>query len=133
MAVGQGRPKEIGKMEHAQQEYFRRLLQEKLNDLLGEADKTLGDMTDMDDHFPDPTDRASIESDRSFELHIRDRERKLIKKIKKALEKIDKGTYGICEVCGKEIGIERLKARPVTTLCIECKSRQEREEKARGL
>ncbi len=120
-------------MEHAQQEYFRRLLQEKLKDLLGEADKTLEEMTDMDDHFPDPTDRASVESDRSFELRIRDRERKLIKKIKTALEKIDRGTYGICENCGKEIGIERLKARPVTTLCIECKSRQEQEEKARGI
>ncbi len=133
MVVGKERPKESSKMERAQKEYFRRLLQKKLKDLLGEADKTLGEMTNMNDHFPDPTDRATVESDRSFELHIRDRERKLIKKVKKALEKLDKGTYGICERCGNKIGIERLKARPVTSLCIECKSKQEKEERAKGL
>ncbi|OPL13657.1 MAG: RNA polymerase-binding protein DksA [delta proteobacterium ML8_D] len=120
-------------MEQEQLEYFRGLLQKKLDDLLGEADKTLEEMTDMDNHFPDPTDRASAESDRSFELRIRDRERKLIKKIDKALERIENGTYGICEDCGEEIGIERLKARPVTTRCIECKSKQEKEEKAKGI
>ncbi len=120
-------------MDQQQLEYFRKLLQKKLDELLGEADKTLEEMTDMDDHFPDPTDRASVESDRSFELRIRDRERKLIKKIKKALERIDDGTYGICEGCGEDIGFKRLEARPVTTLCIECKSKQEQEEKARGL
>jgi len=120
-------------MDQEQLEYFRGLLQAKLDELLGEADRTLGDMTVMDDHFPDPTDRASVESDRSFELRIRDRERKLIKKIRKALERIDDGTYGICEGCGEEIGPKRLEARPVTTLCIDCKSRQEREEKARGI
>ena len=120
-------------MDQQQLEYFRKLLQKKLDELLGEADKTLEEMTDMDDHFPDPTDRASVESDRSFELRIRDRERKLIKKIKKALERIDEGTYGVCEECGEDIGFKRLEARPVTTLCIECKSKQEKEEKARGL
>jgi DnaK suppressor protein len=120
-------------MEQAQLEYFRGLLQKKLDDLLGEADKTLEEMTDMNDRFPDPTDRASVESNRSFELRIRDRERKLIKKINKALDRIEEGTYGICEDCGREIRAERLKARPVTTRCIECKSRQEKEEKARGL
>jgi DnaK suppressor protein len=120
-------------MDKAQLEYFRNLLQKKLNDLLGEADKTLEEMTDMNESFPDPTDRASAESDRGFELRIRDRERKLIKKINKALERIEKGTYGICEDCGEEIGIKRLMARPVTTRCIKCKSKQEKEEKARGL
>ena len=120
-------------MERVQLEYFRSLLQKKLDDLLGEADKTLEEMTDMNDHFPDPTDRASVESDRSFELRIRDRERKLIKKINKALERIEEGTYGICEDCGEEIGTKRLTARPVTTRCIKCKSKQEKEEKARGL
>ncbi len=120
-------------MKQEQLEYFRGLLQKKLDDLLGEADKTLEEMTDMDNHFPDPTDRASAESDRSFELRIRDRERKLIKKIDKALERIENGTYGICEDCGEEIGIKRLTARPVTTRCIECKSKQEKEEKAKGI
>jgi len=120
-------------MDQAQLELFRKLLQKNLDELLGEADKTLGEMTDSDEHFPDPTDRAAVESDRSFELRIRDRERKLIKKIKKALEKIDEGTYGICEECGEEISTKRLEVRPVATLCIECKAKQEKEEKARGL
>jgi DnaK suppressor protein len=120
-------------MDQAQLEFFRRLLQRKLEELLGEADKTLGGMTDTEGNFPDPTDRASVESDRSFELRIRDRERKLIKKIHKALERIDDGSYGICEGCGEEIGMRRLEARPVTTLCIDCKSKQEREEKAKGI
>ena len=120
-------------MDEKQLEYFRKLLESKLADLLGEADKTLEEMTDMEGRFPDPADRATAESDRSFELRIRDRERKLIKKIKKALERIEDGTYGVCEECGEDIGPKRLEARPVATLCIECKSRQEREEKARGL
>ncbi len=120
-------------MDQAQLEYFRKLLQDKLNELLGEADKTLEEMTTSDSQVADPADRATIESDRSFELRIRDRERKLIRKIKTALERIDEGTYGICEECGEEIGIKRLEARPVTTMCIECKSKQEKEEKIKGL
>lgn len=74
-------------------------------------------------------DIASQEIDRSFLLRLRDRERKLLKKIEKALEKIENGTYGICESCGVEIPIERLEARPVTDLCIECKTEQEEAEK----
>jgi transcriptional regulator, TraR/DksA family len=74
-------------------------------------------------------DIASAEIDRNFLLRLRDRERKLLKKIEKAIEKIDNGTYGICEVCGAEIPIERLEARPVTDLCIECKTEQEETEK----
>jgi DnaK suppressor protein len=66
-------------------------------------------------------------------LRIRDREHKLIKKIKKALERIDNGTFGICETCGEEISVKRLKARPVTSQCIECKSKEEALEKALGL
>jgi DnaK suppressor protein len=74
-------------------------------------------------------DMASQEIDRSFLLRLRDRERKLLKKIEKTLEKIENGTYGICESCGAEIPIERLEARPVTDLCIECKTEQEEVEK----
>lgn len=120
-------------MNQAQLEYFKTLLNKKLSNLLGEADKTLVEMTTSNGQVPDPTDRASLESERSFELRIRDRERKLIKKIRKALERIDEDTYGICEECGEDIGIKRLEARPVTTLCIECKSKQEKEEKAKRL
>ncbi|HEU0265770.1 MAG TPA: RNA polymerase-binding protein DksA, partial [Geobacterales bacterium] len=80
-------------------------------------------------NFPDPNDRASQESDRTFELRIRDRERRLLAKIREALERIDDGTFGICEECGEEISEPRLRARPVTTLCIDCKMEEERQEK----
>ena len=81
--------------------------------------------------FPDPTDRASLESDRNFLLRIKDRERKLITKVKEALERIDNGTYGICESCGKPISEKRLMARPVTTECIECKTEEEQKRTIR--
>lgn len=116
-------------MDKATQEQFRELLQQQLDELLREADKTASEMADEKTNFPDPTDRASLESDRNFELRIRDRERKLIAKIREALERIDEGTFGICESCEEEIGEARLKARPVTTMCIDCKTEQERQEK----
>ncbi len=81
--------------------------------------------------FPDPTDQASMETDRNFELRIKDRERKLIKKIDQALERIKEGEFGQCDSCGGDISIKRLQARPVTTLCIECKTAQEQEERTR--
>jgi len=108
--------------------YFRELLNERLQALLNEAEKTVTGMTN-NSTFPDPTDRANLETDRNFELRIRDRERKLILKIKEALARIEDGTFGICEECGEEISEERLKARPVTTLCIACKTKAEAEEK----
>ncbi|MEW6417983.1 MAG: RNA polymerase-binding protein DksA [Nitrospirota bacterium] len=79
--------------------------------------------------FPDLGDQASAEVDRSFMLRLRGRERKLLKKIEGAIERIDQGTFGICDKCGEEIDIRRLEARPVTTMCIECKTQQEEEEK----
>ena len=112
---------------------FRNLLDGKLKELLTEANRTVTGMTSQEETYADPTDRATLESDRNFTLRIRDRERKLIVKIKEALERIDTGTYGICETCGEEISEERLTARPVTTLCIDCKKRQEIDEKVRGL
>jgi len=114
-------------------EYFKDLLTRRMNKLLNEANKTVSVMTDDVQKFPDPTDRATLESDRNFELRIRDRERKLIKKIKEALQRIEDGTYGICELCGEDISRQRLEARPVTTLCIECKKKQEIEERLKGL
>jgi DnaK suppressor protein len=110
-------------------EEYRSLLQQQLDDLLLEAGKTATDMADEKTNFPDPTDRASLESDRNFELRIRDRERKLISKIREAIERLDDGTYGLCESCEEPIGLARLKARPVTTMCIDCKTEQERQEK----
>jgi DnaK suppressor protein len=120
-------------MDQEKLDYFRGLLQNQLDDLIREALKTVNGMTNLKDKFPDPTDRAALETDRNFLLRIRDRERKLIEKIKEALEKIDTGSFGICEVCSREIGEERLMARPVTTLCIDCKKKQEDRERARGI
>lgn len=112
---------------------FRKSLDEKKQELLAEADRTVDGMNEKE-NFPDPTDRASLESNRNFTLRIRDRERKLISKIQEAIARIDDGSYGKCEECGEVIGIERLRARPVTTLCIDCKSLQEIEErKLRGV
>jgi DnaK suppressor protein len=116
-------------MEKERLAYFKELLTERLEVLLKEAEKTVTGMTSDNSIFPDPTDRANLETDRNFLLRIRDRDRKLILKIKEALAKIEEGTFGICEECGEEISEERLKARPVTTLCIACKTKAEEEEK----
>jgi DnaK suppressor protein len=96
------------------------------------GDSTLEELTDSNEVFADPADRATAESDRSFTLRIRDRERRLIRKIQAALQRIEDGSYGICEDCGEEIGVPRLKARPVTKLCINCKSKQEEDEHLRS-
>ena len=119
-------------MDANTQGYFKEILLKRLEELIDEAERTVAGMTDTEETFPDPTDRATLESDRNFMLRIRDRERKLIVKIREALERIEDGNFGVCEVCGDDIGIERLKARPVTTLCIECKRKEEASEKARG-
>jgi DnaK suppressor protein len=110
--------------------YFKGVLEGMLHSLLEEAEKTANDMRqDNKGDFPDPTDRASLESNRNFLLRIKDRERKLIAKVKETLEQIDHGTFGICESCGKPISEKRLMARPVTTLCIECKTEGENRER----
>lgn len=117
-------------MEKDKLDHFREILLKKRLELLDEAGKTVDEMNVTgEENFPDPVDRASMESDRSFDLRIRDRERRLIAKVNEALERIVAGTFGICEVCGEEIGDKRLEARPVTTLCIECKQEQEESEK----
>ena len=108
---------------------FKDLLNQQLESLLQDVGKTVSEMTEENPNFPDPTDRASLESDRNFELRIRDRERMLINKIRQALQRIEDGTFGLCENCEEKIGTERLRARPVTTLCIDCKTEEERKEK----
>lgn len=110
-------------------EIKKSLLKERAR-IISEGDKTLGvGLQQSPDDLPDFADQSSFESDRNFVLRLRDRERKLLNKIDDALHKIEEGNFGICEDCGNEIGIKRLKARPVVTLCIECKTRQEEEEK----
>jgi len=116
-------------MDQEKLEYFKNILNEEMKTLLGEAGKTVTEMTADASNFPDPTDRATQESDRNFELRIRDRERKLINKIKDALERIESKDFGVCNDCGEEIGEARLKARPVTTQCIDCKMASEEKER----
>ena len=112
-----------------QRAFFLRLLLEWRQQLTDDADKTLAVMTEEKAIFADPTDRASLETDRNFELRTRDRERKLIAKIDNTMAMIEADEYGFCEECGVEIGLKRLEARPVTDLCIGCKTRAERKEK----
>lgn len=119
-------------MEQKDLEMFRKLLIEMLDEAQQKGDSTLEDLTDSNEVFADPADRASAESDRAFALRIRDRERRLIRKIQAASQRIEDGLYGICEDCSDDITIARLKARPVTKLCINCKSRQEEGENIRG-
>jgi DnaK suppressor protein len=127
--VGTRRLAEEHELNQRQVKLFQRLLGTRRHELLEEAERTVGGMTDSKENFPDPTDRASLESHRNAMLRIRDRERKLLSKIDDALRRIEDGTYGLCESCGGPIGIDRLKARPVTTLCIDCKSDQEAQER----
>ena len=119
-------------MEQKDLDYFKNLLNNMLTEAQQKGDSTLEDMTDNNEMFADPADRATLESDRAFTLRIRDRERKLIKKIQAAMQRMENGIFGVCEECGEEIGIARLKARPVTRLCINCKSKQEEDEGQRG-
>ena len=119
-------------MDQKDLEFFRDLLSTMLEEALKQGEMTLEDMTDNNEICADPADRATVESDRAFTLRIRDRERKLIKKIRAALARMDEGVFGICDECGEEIGVPRLKARPVTKLCINCKSKQEEDEHLRG-
>jgi DnaK suppressor protein len=118
-------------MNDPQQEHFREILRHWKQELMEEVDRTVHHMQDEAANFPDPNDRATQESEFTMELRTRDRERKLIKKIDEALEKIDNGEYGYCEECGIEIGVRRLEARPTAALCIDCKSLDEIREKQR--
>lgn len=120
-------------MKKKELDFFKEQLNNLLEELLSQADETVSGMTSPKDNFPDPTDRASLEADRNFMLRIRDRESKLILKVKKALARLESGTFGICESCGEDISFDRLKARPVTTQCIDCKIKEETLEKALGL
>ena len=112
-----------------------KLLQQIKNNLLAQRESLLkeaGEALSMlpgDLNFPDMGDQATAETDRNFMLRLRDRERMLLKKIEETIERIDNNDYGNCEECACEIGIKRLEARPVTTLCIDCKTRQEEEER----
>jgi DnaK suppressor protein len=119
-------------MSEGQIEHFRQILLDWKRELMEEVDRTVHHMQDEAANFPDPTDRATQESEFSLELRTRDRERKLIRKIESTLNNLDRDDYGFCETCGTEIGLRRLEARPTATLCVDCKSLEEIRERQLG-
>jgi len=114
-------------------ELYRNLLNERLEALIRDAETGVGDLVAEKENLPDSIDLATHESNRDFTLRMRDRERKLIYKIREALSRIDDDEYGECVVCGEEISEGRMLARPVTTHCIDCKTEAEQQERVRGL
>ena len=116
-------------MSKKQLSHFREILTKWKTDLQHEVNRTITHMQEDAGNFPDPIDRASQEEEFGLELRTRDRERKLLRKINDAIQRIDDGTYGFCEETGDEIGIKRLEARPVATLCLEAQERHELKEK----
>ena len=116
-------------MGKPQRDHFLSILIDWKSQLMEEVDRTVSHMKDEAANFPDPADRATQEEEFSLELRARDRERKLIRKIDATIDLIDCDDYGFCDVCGIEIGIKRLEARPTATLCIDCKTLDEIKEK----
>ena len=116
-------------MSKKQLDHFKKILLKWKSQLETEAGKTVSHMKNESVSFADPNDRASQESDFGLELRTRDRERKLLKKIQFSLKNIENGNYGYCEETGEEIGLERLEARPVATLCLEAQERREIKDK----
>ncbi len=119
-------------MNERQLEYFRRKLTAWRDELVAASENTLQNLKENSLQETDLNDRASTETDQFLDLRTRDRMRKLIKKIEAALKRIEDGTYGYCEETGEPIGLGRLEARPVTTLCIEAQERHERKEKTQA-
>jgi len=119
-------------MGNSMKNHFTKLLNAWKSDLMQSVDRTVDHMKDEAANFPDPADRASQEEEFALELRNRDRERKLIKKIDKTLQKIQDDEYGWCESCGIEIGLRRLEARPTADLCFDCKEIAEKKEKTVG-
>ena len=116
-------------MNEQQLEYFRRKLINWREEILRGSNETLRQLKEEDNRLADMSDWASFETERSFQLRARDRERKLLSKIRAAIERIDDGSYGYCEETQEPIGLQRLEARPIATLSIEAQERHERREK----
>lgn len=120
-------------MNSAQRDHFRVILLAWKKELMEEVDRTVHHMKEDASNYADPSDRATQEEEFSLELRTRDRERKLIKKIDKTLDRIKEDDYGFCDSCGVEIGVRRLEARPTATLCIDCKTLAEIKERQTGI
>ena len=119
-------------MEERELQYFKNLLEAWLEELRRSAGNTVEGLLNFEAISADFLDCATFENDRSTALRIRDRESMLIKKIRRSLEDIENGEYGICEDCGREIALKRLQARPIARHCIQCKTKQEALEKIMG-
>ena len=117
-------------MNARQLDYFRKILADEISQLVLNEAAMMVPVQDFSEVHPDILDRAVYEGQRAFAFRIRERERFLIWKIKDALRRIEEGTYGICEECGEDIPIARLKARPVTNYCLDCKTRMEAQERS---
>lgn len=119
-------------MSDGQLEHFRTILERWKHELMTGVDRTIDHLRDDAGNFPDSNDRATLETEFGLELKTRDRERKLLRKIDAALERIVQGSYGYCEETGEEIGLARLEARPIATLCLEAQERYEKAERHFG-
>ncbi len=119
-------------MNDQQKAHFRAILVAWKEELMEEGRRAVSNMQDEPLNLPDPNDRASQEEEFTISLRARDRERKLIRKIDKALERLSLDEYGYCEACGVEIGLRRLEARPTAELCIDCKHLEEQKEKSQA-
>ncbi len=120
-------------MKNKDLEYFRKMLTCWQEDLYKQADVTVADLQEPTVKAIDPVDQASLQTTRDFTLRIKVREGRLIGKINQSLSRIEEGTFGICDMCGEEISIQRLKARPVTNFCITCKNKMEALEEIIGM
>lgn len=117
-------------MDRREADRFRGLLQAQLQALLGHGSQAVHELAGEEpDELPDPSDRATAEEERAWSLRLADRDRKLIPKLQDALARLDAGTFGQCSRCGQPIGEARLRARPMTDLCIACKTELERQER----
>jgi DnaK suppressor protein len=120
-------------MKNKDSEYFLKMLTRWQEDLYKQSDVIFTDLQEPTAKPIDPLDQASLEATRDFTLRIRNRESRLIGKINQSLARIEEGTFGICDMCGKKISIQRLKARPVTNFCITCKNKMEELEETIGM
>jgi DnaK suppressor protein len=117
-------------MRQREAERYRTVLEEQLRSLIGHGSQAVHEMAGEEaDELPDPSDRATVEEERNWSLRLRDRDRRLISKVEEAIRRLDAGTFGLCMRCGKPIAAARLKARPVTEYCIDCKKDTEQRER----
>ena len=116
-------------MRKREVERYREVLRERLEALIGNGSQAVHEMSEEEAEEPDPSDRATVEEERNWSLRLRDRDRKLIGKLQDALARLDAGTFGLCTRCGRPIGSARLRARPMTDLCIDCKTETEQLER----